>query len=105
MKKETFAILLPYQKKWIADTAGVKVWEKLRRIGASYVEVLTSVIEAAKSKKAGGQSSYYLSYSTKGEVFNIRPHLDMKTADGSIQIGWLASQTDMLADDWRVVEA
>jgi len=41
----------------------------------------------------------------EGEVFNILPHLDMKTADGSIQIGWLASQTDMLADDWRVVEA
>ncbi|MCL2880307.1 MAG: DUF2829 domain-containing protein [Treponema sp.] len=30
----------------------------------------------------------------------IRPHLDMRTVDGSIQIGWLASQTDMLADDW-----
>ncbi|GAB6392024.1 MAG: DUF2829 domain-containing protein [Treponematales bacterium] len=41
----------------------------------------------------------------EGEVFDIRPHLDMKTADGSIQIGWLASQTDMLADDWRVAEA
>lgn len=33
----------------------------------------------------------------------IRPHLDLKTADGSIQIGWIASQTDMLAEDWGVV--
>lgn len=32
----------------------------------------------------------------------IRPHLDMKTVDGSIQIGWLASQTDMLAEDWTL---
>ena len=56
-------ILLPYQKSWIADEAKVKVWEKSRRIGASYVEALASVLEAAKTKEAGGQSSYYLSYS------------------------------------------
>lgn len=34
----------------------------------------------------------------------INSHIDMKTADGSICIGWLASQTDMLAEDWVVVE-
>ena len=28
----------------------------------------------------------------------------MKTADDKICIGWLASQTDMLAEDWEVVE-
>jgi hypothetical protein len=28
----------------------------------------------------------------------------MKTADNKIVIGWLASQTDMLAEDWTVVE-
>lgn len=56
-------VLLPYQKKWIEDLAEVKVWEKSRRIGASYVEALAAVLEAAKSKEAGGQSTYYLSYS------------------------------------------
>jgi phage FluMu gp28-like protein len=56
-------VLLPYQRAWIADEAKVKVWEKSRRIGASYVEALTAVLEAAKKKEAGGQSSYYLSYS------------------------------------------
>jgi len=60
---ETPDILLPYQKAWIADESGVKVWEKSRRIGASYVEALASVLEAAKSRDAGGQSTYYLSYS------------------------------------------
>ena len=30
--------------------------------------------------------------------------LCMRTADGSICPGWLASQTDMLADDWCIVE-
>ena len=27
----------------------------------------------------------------------------MKAADGSVVNGWLASQTDMLADDWELV--
>ena len=34
----------------------------------------------------------------------INPHIDMKVADGIIVVGWLASQTDMLAGDWMVVE-
>ena len=33
---------------------------------------------------------------------NINPHIDMKSADGSIVVGWLASQTDLLADDWII---
>ena len=33
----------------------------------------------------------------------ICPHIDMKAADGSYVVGWLASQTDMLADDWCIV--
>jgi len=64
MEKEMSAeILLPYQKAWLADESGVKVWEKSRRIGASYVEALAAALEAAKSREAGGQSTYYLSYS------------------------------------------
>lgn len=34
----------------------------------------------------------------------ILPHIDMRAADGSIVVGWLASQSDILADDWGVVE-
>ncbi len=41
--------------------------------------------------------------SMEGDIV-INSHIDMKTADGSICIGWLASQTDMLADDWEVVK-
>lgn len=33
----------------------------------------------------------------------INAHLDMRAADGTIVIGWLASQTDMLAEDWEIV--
>lgn len=33
----------------------------------------------------------------------ICSHIDMKTTDGSLVIGWLASQTDMLSEDWYIV--
>lgn len=38
----------------------------------------------------------------KGTVIRYHPHIDMKTADGQI-VPWLASQTDLLADDWMRV--
>lgn len=31
------------------------------------------------------------------------PYIEMKTADNKL-VPWLASQTDMLAEDWEVVE-
>lgn len=39
-----------------------------------------------------------------GGTVKVMPYITMKTADGSIVMGWLASQTDMLAEDWLVVE-
>lgn len=33
----------------------------------------------------------------------IRSHIDLKSADGSIVIGWCPSQTDMLEEDWYLV--
>jgi hypothetical protein len=35
-----------------------------------------------------------------GKIF-IDAHIDMFTAKGTMQPGWLASQADMLADDWN----
>jgi hypothetical protein len=32
------------------------------------------------------------------------PSIVMKTADDRFLVGWLASQTDMLSDDWFIVE-
>ena len=39
----------------------------------------------------------------RDKVF-FAPRIDMKAADDSIVIGWLASQTDMLAEDWVIVD-
>ena len=39
------------------------------------------------------------SYYGSKEV-QIGAHIDMKAADETYVVGWLASQTDMLAEDW-----
>lgn len=37
------------------------------------------------------------------EKVKINPHIDMKGADGSLTIGWVASQVDTLSYDWMLV--
>lgn len=39
----------------------------------------------------------------EGEV-SINGHIDMFSANEDIVVGWLASQTDMLAEDWEIAE-
>jgi Protein of unknown function (DUF2829) len=39
----------------------------------------------------------------EGTVINYQPHVDMRTAQDTI-VPWLASQTDLLAEDWEVVD-
>lgn len=39
----------------------------------------------------------------EGTTVNYHAHIDMKTADDKV-VPWLASQTDMLAEDWEIVE-
>ena len=39
----------------------------------------------------------------EGSLFKVRPYLQMKCVDGSFQM-WLASQSDILADDWEIIE-
>jgi hypothetical protein len=39
-----------------------------------------------------------------GGTADVLPCITMKTADNKILMGWLASQTDMLANDWMLAE-
>jgi len=39
-----------------------------------------------------------------GGTAEVLPYIIMKTADDKILMGWLASQSDMLADDWQVID-
>lgn len=39
----------------------------------------------------------------EGTEVDYRPHIDMKTAQGDV-VPWVASQSDLLSDDWTIVE-
>lgn len=39
----------------------------------------------------------------EGTKIDYRPHIDMKTAQGDV-VPWVASQSDVLADDWMLVD-
>ncbi len=52
-------VLLPYQVRWLADTAPVKVAEKSRRVGITWTEAADSVLNAAAQN---GCDTWYLGY-------------------------------------------
>ena len=39
----------------------------------------------------------------QGGFATVLPCITMKTATGEILMGWLASQSDMLAEDWGII--
>lgn len=51
-------VLLPYQQAWIADEAQLKVWEKSRRVGATWAEAADATLIAAAE---GGTNYFYIS--------------------------------------------
>lgn len=55
-------VLLPYQQRWLADRAALKVAEKSRRCGLTWAEAADNVLAAAAAKEAGGQNVYYIAY-------------------------------------------
>jgi len=68
---------------WLALTMGTTIDRELARSGA--------VLAAAKLDNSVDQ-------------IVINSHIDMLTADGSICCGWLASQSDMLSEDWVILD-
>ncbi|MBO5607321.1 MAG: hypothetical protein J5930_05435 [Treponema sp.] len=55
-------IFLAYQNKWINDNSPLKIWEKSRRIGASWCEAFVCAKLAALAKAAGGMDCFYMAY-------------------------------------------
>ena len=39
----------------------------------------------------------------EGTTIDYRSHIDMRTVDGQI-VPWVASQTDVLAEDWQLAD-
>ncbi len=56
---DSLALLLPYQRRWIADAAPVKVCEKSRRVGITWCEAADRALAAAGR---GGMDTWYIGY-------------------------------------------
>ncbi|MHB1273627.1 MAG: hypothetical protein ACYCZD_12835 [Rhodanobacter sp.] len=56
------AALMPYQQRWVADDAQLKVCEKSRRTGLTWAEAADDVLTAGRARDAGGQNVYYIGY-------------------------------------------
>jgi len=86
----------------------------------TFSTALVLVKEGKRLQRAGWNGKGMFVFLVPGSVFKVnRPpllgiypegteikyhaHIDMRTADGVI-VPWLASQTDVLAEDWHVVE-
>ena len=82
--------------------------------------VLNMLVTGEMVRRTGWNGKNMYIYYVPGSVFEVNrapllgiyptgteikycPHIDMRTADGS-HVPWLASQTDILADDWELVE-
>jgi phage FluMu gp28-like protein len=54
------SVLLPYQKRWVADEAQLKIAEKSRRTGLTWAEASDAVLSASAAKSAGGTNHFYV---------------------------------------------
>lgn len=81
----------------------LKNGSKVARSGWNGKGMFLILVPGSKSIEPKEGSPYAdLKVSPSG-IVDINPHIDMKTATGEMQPGWLASQTDMLSDDWEIV--
>jgi phage FluMu gp28-like protein len=55
-------VLLPYQQRWVADQADVKVMEKSRRIGISWAEASDDALYASVRGKGEKRNVWYIGY-------------------------------------------
>lgn len=87
--------------------------------GMEFGHALKALKEGHRVARAGWNSKGMFVFLVAGSVFKVnreplmsilgegtevqyQGHIDMRTADGTI-VPWLASQTDLLADDWQIV--
>jgi hypothetical protein len=79
--------------------SGAKAWREGWNGKGMYIAVQPgSVIE---NSNARGGVALSVAAERPGSV-TINPHIDMKTAQGDVAVGWTPSQADMFADDWAV---
>ncbi len=84
-----------------AAIEALKLGEKVQRAGWNGKGMWLKLVPSSLVTLREG-TPYHVA-GLRGEV-KIDAHIDMFTVHGTMQPGWLASQADMLADDWQIVE-
>lgn len=82
----------------------LKKGEKVARKGWNGKGMFIILVNGTNNVKPYDGTPYKEVCDFKGKTeINILPHIDMYSATDEMVVGWLASQTDMLAEDWVVV--
>lgn len=79
--------------------AAMKEGEKVTRQGWNGKDMFIFLVDGSEFEVNRAPLNKFYEEGTK---VTYRPHIDMKAADGTIGV-WLASQTDILTDDWVIV--
>ena len=62
------------------------------------------LLPAQNVKKEWVKDPILLDVFGDNDTLNCLGSIRMKTATGEVLTGWLASQTDMLSEDWGIIE-
>ncbi len=111
--------LVKYSDKYISWSPKKAFEETYRKSGEmTFGHALEMLKKGFKVARKGWNGKGMYLFIMKGgltgtEVHKSHPYLDyaievldcicMKTAQNTVCVGWLASQTDMLAEDWEVI--
>lgn len=107
---EAQALIDSYSKRETTDSGSVL--PKTERL--SFGDAVAALKEGLRVAREGWNgkgmwlglvdTGYYdVGFSVVGEINLLLPWIGMKTADNKF-VPWLASQTDVLAEDWQIVE-
>lgn len=83
-----------------AALAAMRSGLRCRRSGWNGKGMWLAVLEQPDIRWTGTLRDYM---EANANAVVILPTVVMRTADGALLLGWLASQTDMLAHDWEIV--
>jgi hypothetical protein len=81
----------------------LKKGRKVQRVGWNGKGMwlsLTPGVKALPAADVWSPNNRAYAQTLPNQVVEVLPSITMKTATGELLMGWLASQTDMLAEDW-----
>jgi len=82
----------------------MKAGKKVMRLGWNGKGMYLWLLPATEVKREWVKDPLLLEAFGEKDTLNCLGSIRMKTATGEVLTGWLASQTDMLSEDWCVLD-